>query len=250
MAKKKTEKKDATALTAPVIEQNGIMRLNIKAFEPALQKQVIGLMEEMQSAITDIARSHLKIGSILSKARLLLEARGGRVFVAFINEIPGLSTSTAYRYMEAFDIAKERFPETILNRILAASLPMIGNKDNPFGKYTEVINKKGLLPPSGASEAQADDWIRKVQKAYTDFYGKRQTRLPDPTKLQQEAFNAVNRRFNRLAKKNVAWLTNLFAFVAGANGIKSPMTVDPKDPPSGWLGKDAEEETEKDGKKE
>lgn len=248
MAKKSNKnEKETTALTSVVIEQNGIARLNIKAFEPALQKQVIGLMEEMQSAITDIARSHLKIGGILSKARLLLETRGSRVFTAFVNEIPGLSTSTAYRYMEAFDVAKERFPETILNRILAANLPMIGSKDAPFGKYTEIIEKKKLLPPPGASEAQADEWLRKVQQAYSEHYGKRQTRLPDPSKLQQEAFNAVNRRFNRLAKKNVAWLTNLFAYVAGANGIKSPMTVDPKDPPSGWLGK-KEEEEEKDTK--
>jgi hypothetical protein len=250
MAKEQKEKtaKKSTALVSIVHEINGISRLNVKAMEPELRARVRDLMAGISKAITEFGTSTLKIGQGLTEARDLLQERGARAFVAFINEIPGMAQTTAYRYIGAYEVAQNVFPRNILDRVLASGLAMIGTKDAPFGKYTEVIKRQKLLPPAAATPEQADEWIHNVRTAY-DAKTKRgkHAKMADPSAMQMEAFKAVDSRFRRLPdnKRTIGWLTNLFAYLLSANGIAAPVSVDPKDPPEGWVkGTKKEEEAE------
>ena len=252
-SKKAKEKGEALVAKTYQEEQTGLWRLNLTAFEPAMRAKIIGLMKDVQSDVSDIARSHLKIGHTLSEARLLMEQQGERIFVAFINEIPGMSMTTAYRYINAWDHAKNIFPELILQRILAANLPMIGGKDQMFGKYTEAVKKMKLdvelqdaVEKGKISPEFADEWVKKVQLAQSELHYKRSAKTPDPSALQEECFYAVRRRWKRLPenKQTVAWLSNLFGFLLDAAGFASPATVQPRKAPKEWAKEEAKPTTE------
>lgn len=255
MAKKKGEvKKDALTLPTYTEKVTGLVRLNLNAFDPSVRKEIASLLSQAGEAYSSIARSHLRIGEILSKARMILEGRGERIFVAFLNEIPGMSTATAYRYINAWDHARTVFPEAILTKILAANLPMLGGPDQKFGKYTDAVTKKNLdreldkaVKNGKVDEAYAENWIKRVQVAYTEEHQKARgkgAKVPDPTQLQQEAYTAVRRRYLKLpkGKKTISWLSNLFAYVLAASGVGSPVTIDPRKPPKDWDGQPQEEE--------
>lgn len=246
MAKKKEEKKDA--LIAPTYKEKGtnLDRLNMSAFEPALKREIVGLLQEASTALTSIAKSHLQIGQILSRAKVLLESRGKGIFLAFVNEIPGMALTTAYRYINAYDHARTIFPEQILTKILASNMPMIGGPDQRFGKYTEAIKKTKLdaklqkaIEDGKVSEEFADQWIKEAEMAYNASTKRgKHAKTPDPSTLQEEAFTAIRRRYLKLPdnKRTSAWLSTLFAYIAGACGYATPITVDPKKPPQKWMG--------------
>src|SRR5882724_6067662 len=120
MAKKGKKKDESTALVAKTyVEKNSnLVRLNINAFEPVLRREIASLLSQVNTAVSAIARSHLQIGQILSQAKVKLEEQGKGVFLAFVNEIPGMAITTAYRYINAYDHARSTFPEQILSKIL------------------------------------------------------------------------------------------------------------------------------------
>lgn len=246
MAKEKKEaKKKESALALPTYTEKGtnLLRLNMNSFDPETRKVVLGFLKDASEAYSSIARSHLKIGEIFYNARKTLENRGDRVFVAFLNEIPGMTTSTAYRYINAFEHAQSVFPPAILSKILAANIPMLGGPDQLYGKYTDTVNKSGLgkelkqkIEDGKVTEEYAEEWIKKVQTKYSEQRNKGKVKVPDPTVLQQEAFSSVRRRYKRLpkGKKTVAWFSTLFAYILSASGFASPVTVDPRTPPKDW----------------
>lgn len=252
--KGKEVKKDALTLPTYTEQGTGLTRLNLNAFDPATRKEIAGLLAQAGEAYSSIARSHLRIGEILSKARMILEGRGERIFVAFLNEIPGMSTATAYRYINAWDHARTVFPEAILTKILAANLPMLGGPDQKFGKFTEAVTKHNLdreldkaVKAGTVTEEYAENWIKQVQVKYALEHSKARgkgAKVPDPSALQQEAYTAVRRRYLKLpkGKKTISWLSTLFAYVLAASGVGSPVTIDPRKPPKEWDGQSQKEE--------
>lgn len=263
---KKSKKDQTAALMLPTYTEKGtnLLRLNMNAFDPETKKIVLGFLREASDAYSSIARSHLKIGEVFYNARKVLENRGDRVFVAFLNEIPGMTTSTAYRYINAYEHAQSVFPPAVLSKILAANLPMLGGPDQLYGKYTNVVEKSGLgkelkkaIEDGKVTEEYAEEWIKKVQTKYSEQRNRGKVKVPDPTVLQQEAFSSVRRRYMRLPKnkKTVAWFSTLFAYILSASGFASPVTVDPRTPPKDWPGQEQKEEASakdeaKNGKKE
>lgn len=252
---KKAKKNTTTALVAKTYteEKTGLARLNLNAFEPVLKREILGLLQEANTAISSIARSHLQIGQVLSRAKARLEEQGKGIFIAFVNEIPGMALTTAYRYINAYDHARSTFPENILNKILAANLPMLGGPDQRYGKYTDTIKKAGLdaelqktIDAGKVTEEYAENWIKRVQIAHSAGVKRgKHARVPDPTVLQQEAYSAIRRRYLKLpkGKKTVSWLHNLFAYVLSSCGFASPMNIDPRTPPKDWEPAETKDET-------
>lgn len=242
---KKAAQKAGEALVSKVYteEKTGLVRLNLNAFEPEDRNKIVSIMRQVSSDVSAIARSYLTIGKTLYEAQKFLEEKGDRVFTAFVNEIPGMNYNTAHRYILAWEHAQNIFPEKILSRILAANLPMIGGPDQRFGRYTEAIKKNKLdkqlaeaIEKGEVSDEFADNWIKAVQAAQSKAHGARKAKTPDPSSLQQEAFQAVRRRWKRLpeGKQTTAWLTNLFGYLLDAAGFASPATVQPRKAPKDW----------------
>lgn len=259
MAKKK-EKTSTTALVSKTYVEKGseLVRLNLNAFDPVQKREILTFLKEANEAISTIGRSILQIGAVLSRAKVKLEEQGKGVFLAFVNEIPGMALTTAYRYINAYDHARSTFPEQILNKVLAANLPMLGGPDQRYGKYTETIKKEGLdvelqktIEAGKVTDEYAENWIKRVQMAHSSGVKRgKHAKLPDPTVLQQEAFSGIRRRYLKLpkGKKTSAWLHNLFAYVLSACGYATAMTIDPRKPPADW--EPTEQQDEKKAKEE
>jgi hypothetical protein len=248
MAKEKT---DLAGLTRE--DREGKLVLAVENLPDDLKTRVSQLYGEIGKATTEFLVASIKIGSIIDTARQELSQRGDKVFVAFLNGIPGMAQATAYRYMNSYAIAKERFPEPVLKMVLAGQLAMIGSKQLPYGKYTEIIQGKALerdLRNIKTNEAAAE-WIEKVDVAWKKTHGKgKGPKLGDPTTLQQEAFRVVLVKWNKLPKRQrtVNWMSQLVGYVFCAMGvIEMPSVRIPRELPKDFVNPikpEKEEDTE------
>lgn len=214
--------------------------INLAALEPFVRKQVTQLSAQLSQAIGEFGMSGLKIGGILKEIEAILKPRG--VFVPYLNSLPGFSTATAYRYINAYDIAQEKFPKAILDRVITCGLPMIGSKDAPYGKYTDVVKK--LPMPENPTTEQADKWLSKVQEEYRKGSGKNKgkAKLPDATVLQKEAYTSVLKRYQKVPDNTkVYWMKQLLGYICFNLGWPE-LEVKSTKPPADWMeGKKVEE---------
>jgi len=231
----KTASEKSEVITIPTVTQDKLTGrdiINPEGLEPELRKKVVILTNQLQTAMTGLGTSAIEIGRTLKELEMLLKPR--KIWVPYLNSIPGFSTASAYRYINAYETAQDKLPKVVLDRVLALGVPMIGTKDEPYGKYTKVITDGNLRPPSGkdVTALQADDWIKKVVNASKEAHGASRARTPDAGEYQRQAYVAVLRRVQKIpTDKRISWLHELFGFVLGNMGIDATFNVEPMNPP-------------------
>lgn len=210
-------------------DPNGVVKLNMDAFDQATKQQVSGLIAELQTNMQEFATSALKIGSTLSRAKALLEPK--RCFQAFVNSVPGMSIATAYRYIARFENANKLLPEPVIKQAIAAGLDMVSsNPDNPFGSYSEAVKKVGI-PTGNVSDTKARQFIEDVvtEKRILDKKERKEISKDLPQVNLSKAFRSVVQNYHRLPKdkQSVKWVSELFSHVLGELGFTAHMTITP-----------------------
>lgn len=243
---KKSAEENALAVSDTMTDPlSGKEVINMKHLEPDLRRMVASKSKELQDAITEFGMSGLKIGKVLKEIELLLKPRG--IFTQYVNSLPGFSLSTAYRWINGYEIAAKRFPMQILNRVIASGMAMIGDNKNPYGKYTEVV-KKLPMPSGEITEDQADQWLGKVSAAYRKGRGGHGAKLPDAETLQKEAYQAIMKRYQKVPDNSKQyWIKTLVSYIAFNLGWPEIHAAS-KTPPKEWAStpkEKAEDEKEK-----
>lgn len=235
MANDKGKKKQKAKITLPLTIKHPITKkdmLNLDALPAIIAKKVVALTGRLENAMVAFKTSGLQIGGILAELRDELEPQ--RLFVAYLNRIPGMKTATAYRYMGAFERASKVFPEVILTRILASNLDMVGHTDElPYGKYTDTI--KLLPPPKNPTPVQADSWIETVLLKHGETRRKSRVTL-SPVDLQRSAFRSTVQAWAKLKapEQQVKWLEELFGYILSNMGLTTQLSIMPRQVPDAF----------------
>lgn len=119
------------------------------------------LEHKLERARSAFGRQGLRIGEVLFKINALLAPH--RMFNAYLQTVPWMPPATAYRFIRAFEFAKDKLSEPVLERVITSGLPMFGTETKPYGRFTEAVGKVGDPP---TSEKQADQWLEDVQRMY------------------------------------------------------------------------------------
>lgn len=251
MAKKKAATATANSTTAIDVGKTMIdpitkrQIINFKLLEPAVQKEVAGLTQELQKAITNLGMNYLKVGEVLAKIEMILKPRG--VFTAYLNSLPGFNQTSAYRYINAYNTAKTRYPEHVLEFVMASGIKMIGNEQKPFGVYQDVVKKLPPPQPTGHDEKDkeaAANWVKQVEAKYRESRKRGGTRTVNADALKKEAFTAVLKRYAKVPdKKQLQWLRSLFSFILGNLQFAESMEIDPQTPPNEFVQRTGEAAT-------
>lgn len=174
--------------------------------------------QELARAIFHEGASKLEQGRHLVELRKILEPY--RCFVRHLKQF-SLSMKTAYRYMSAYENARKRFPEPVLQAVLARGIDMVGESpEQPYGKYTPVI--KALPVPKTSDKYRIDEWANEVEKKYKAYRSDLRNDRPvsydsahPPTDaIVKQAFRLVRMRFRRIppAQRKKA-LQDLFGYL-------------------------------------
>jgi hypothetical protein len=203
-----------------------------KVLPPEEQKEAERESQELARAMFHEGASKLEQGRHLTELRRILEPY--RIFVRHLKTF-SISQKSAYRYMAYYNNAKKRYPESVLQAILARGLDAIGDSvEQPFGKYTPVI--KALPVPKNADKYQADEWVNRVEEKYKEYRSDLRQGMPigmmagnpTPDLLMKTAFRHVRMRFKRVPKgQQQAWLKKLTGYLLAELGADSPVTINP-----------------------
>lgn len=217
--------------------------INQKFLEPAVLKEVQGHTKELQAAMTAFGTNALRIGEILTKLENLLKHRG--LFVAYLNELPGFTQSSAYRFINAYNVAKEQYNPHVLEYVLSSGIKMIGNKDKPYGVYQDVVKKLPAPRQTGdesKDKVAAQKWVNQVEAKYRE--GRKRgggVKEVNANTLQREAWSAVIKRYYKVPdKKQLQWIRGLFSYILADIQFAEDMHVEPKAPPVEWTQKTGE----------
>ena len=217
--------------------------INWALVEPAVRDKMMSITSELREAFTSIRVGFLKIGSLLSEAEMIMKPRG--MWVQYLNSWPNFKQAQAYRYINGYQIAQKHYPPAVLDVILSTGMDLIGTKDRPYGKYTDVI--KRLPPPKDADAGKAVAWCNKVEAAYKDSR-KKENKVVSTDDLLKNAFLAVTNKYHQVPeKKQLQWVRHLFSYVLGYLDIRQDETISPLAPPANFLRKS---KAEGDGKEE
>lgn len=193
--------------------------------------------QELARAMFHEGASKLEQGKHLSELQKTLEPY--RVFVRHLRQFR-FSMKTAYRRIGEFNNAKKRFPEPVLQALLARGLDVVGDtSDRPYGKYTPVM--KTLPLPKTTDKYQIDEWVTKVEAKYKEYrsdlrnglpYGFAGGDHPSPDTLMKAAFRHVRIRLKRVPKGQQAkWLRTLMQHLAAELASPETITVSPSEAP-------------------
>jgi|SRR5882762_3579666 len=173
------------------LDNEGQELIKLDALPKDLRKQVDGLYQSVLDAQQECGRSGLKLGSALKTARDTLKPYG--LWNAFLGRVPGISESTARRLIEAFETAQDRLPGLVLTLASGAGMNIIGSSKNPFGRYTEAVDKIGP-PPKTEDREQARNWLIEVEAERRRQRIAKRTDKPDKAgALKAQAIKAVLR---------------------------------------------------------
>ncbi len=230
----KEAKAESTKLALPLVIQNELGKdvINIRALDPTRRNQLAKITTGLQKAMQDFATSGLQIGLYLFQAKEMLLPQ--RAFVPYLNTIPGLSQSAAYRWIAAYENGQKLLPKPILNLALSTGLDLVStSKDRPFGKYQEAVAKVGI--PKSPSEAEARSFMANMLFEYKQL--RSGARITTPTTHQQRAFGSIVGAWARLPKDNqkVSWLTELFGYVLSHLQFESNLSIKPVRVPKGFV---------------
>lgn len=192
--------------------------------------------QELARAMFHEGASKLEQGRHLVELRKRLEPY--RVFVRHLRAFK-MSFKTAYRYISAYENAKKRFPEPVLQAVLARGLEMVGESaERPYGKYTPVV--KLLPPPRTGDKYQIQEWVDKVEEKYKKMRGDMRAGMlldydhqhPETNALVKAAFRHVRIQFRRIPgdQKKKA-MRELFGYLMAEFGVTSPIEVRPSEAP-------------------
>lgn len=197
-------------------------KLNFAALENGERKTIEQLDAQVRQGITNFKNSVLMIGEGLVGIHAILEPR--RAYTAYLNTV-GIPRSSANRAFNAFKYAKENLPDLILAQALASGMQMVGNEEEPYGRYTKIINKlklpHGILTPERARE-----WIEMVQEKYRaqQKLGRRKT----PDQLLDKAYRSAVQAAHRVPQETqITWVGDLLTKVAKDFGLQIHVTVAP-----------------------
>lgn len=189
-------------------------QFKFEALDVSLQEKIKSFETDLREAMHLFTDATLKIGQALSGIQKILEPRGA--FTAYLKTLPGFSKATAYRYIEKYETLQKALPGPILERVIAAGIPMTSTDEKqPFGKYTKTM-KKLALPKGPLSEEKADAWVAELQ-AKTPA-APRQTK--NMSELAKEAIRYVLGHFNKVPETDrLAWLRDVLTEVGNNVGL-------------------------------
>jgi hypothetical protein len=200
------------------------------------QKVVERESQELARAMFHEGASKLEQGRHLAELQETLEPY--RVFVRHLRQFK-FSIKSAYRYIAYYNNAKRRYPESVLQAILARGIDAIGDSvEQPFGKYTPVI--KALPIPKNADKYEIENWVNRVEEKYKEYRSDLRQGMPmglmagnpTPDTLMKTAFRHVRMRFKRVPKgQQQAWLKKLTGYLLAELGADSPVTINPTEAP-------------------
>lgn len=192
--------------------------------------------QELARAMFHEGASKLEQGRHLVELRKRLEPY--RVFVRHLRAFK-MSFKTAYRYMSAYENAKRRFPEPVLQAVLARGLDIVGESaERPYGKYTPIV--KSLPPPRTSDKYAIQEWVDTLENKYKKMRGEMRAGLllgydhahPATDSLVKAAFRHVRIQFRRIPvdQKKKA-MKELFGYLMAEFGVSSPIEVRPSEAP-------------------
>lgn len=230
---KKAELVKTTTGNTMIDANSGRPVINPALLEPDVRDKVIAITDELRKAMSDVKTGVLRIGAALLEAELLLKPR--KLWVPYLNSFPNFKQAQAYRYINGYKAAKTNLPPAVLEVALTTGMDIIGNKDRPFGKYTDAA--KLLPPPKDADTGKATAWLNQLEKRYRDAKRLNNKGPVDSDKLQQEAFKAVLSRGSKVPdKQQRSWYLELFGYIFDNLGWMSE-EINRKAVPKSWSEK-------------
>lgn len=200
------------------------------------QKKVESDSQSLARAIFHEGASKLEQGRYLTDLQKTLEPY--RCFVRHLKNFK-MSQKTAYRYIAYFNNAKKRYPEAVLQAILARGVDAIGDSDEqPYGKYTPVI--KALPVPKTSDKYQIEEWVNKVEDKYKKYRSDLRNDLPvtfgrglpSPEVSMKAAFRFVRMKMKLVPKNHQQkWLRELTGHLLAELGGSPTITVTANEAP-------------------
>ena len=178
---------------------------DLSAYE---QRTVLIATQSLSSEMQQYGLSKLAIGKELVTLREILEPR--KKFCDYLRKnFPTCSVATAYRWIENYEIAKEKLPEGFLRVAMAQGYHVID---------AEMIER--LPPPRTQDRAKIIAYLAKLKTARkVEVNGTEPA--ADPEMLLREAFNMVRSRYFRLpedGRTRLEWLRSLFGMLLSEMG--------------------------------
>lgn len=238
MAKEKKEKNTTTALAPGKTVLDNVSKkqvINMQLLEPEVRKEVATLTNQLKAGMAEVGTSMLRVGEILSKIEIILKPRG--VWVAYLNSLPGFSQPTAYRFINGYRTAKEKYTPAVLTLILSSGMQMIGDAKNPYGKYSDVV--KNLPPPDSSGDNAKDEvaaraWLNQVEAKYKDSR-KKGAKTFNTAEAQKEIFRFCVKRISKVPDNHrIKFISETFGYVLGNLQLTEDMAIEPKTPPQSF----------------
>lgn len=202
------------------------------------QKKAEFETQEIARSLFHEGASRLEQGKHLLELQKTLEPY--RIFVRHIRSVfKKMSLKTAYRRIGEYENAKKKFPEPVLQALLARGLDVVGEtSDKPYGKYTPIL--KQLPPPKTDDKYKINEWMDNVENKYKEYRSDLRNGLPlsfesahqSPDTLMKSAFRHVRVRFKRVPKgQQHKWLKTLTSYLLAELGSPETITVDATEAP-------------------
>jgi hypothetical protein len=198
-----------------------------ESLEPEEQDVVVEQGRLLAEALVDNSRSSLAIGEHLTKLQEVLEPK--RMFVKFLKNFH-FSQRTAYRYMTAYQYAKEKLPDLALKLAAARGMNFVGySAEKPLGVYTEVV--KRLPPPETNSRREIQEWLEEIDERTKARRKRAKTpRLGDPDELLEQVYRFIHLRVQQLPghhKTRGSFLRSIVGMLMTELGLGTPQSFSP-----------------------
>ena len=198
------------------------------------QEIVVAEGRLLAQAMLQFGTSRLAIGERLTKLQGILEPHN--IFGKFLRNFH-FSKRTAYRYIKAFEHAKNLLPATILTAAMVRGVNIVGENDiRPLGAYTSAVAK--LPPPKNATEIQANTWLDQIENVKKEERGGgTMFTMPapsDPQTLLKECYRFVSLRYKRLPNSTATrskWIKSFVGLVLSDLGVAGQQTFVPQNVP-------------------
>lgn len=223
-------------------------------WEQLKEREQNKLVEEGQAFAASLmahGASGLAMGQHLANIKALLEPHKG----AFRRVCQGFKFTErmAYRYIIAYNNAKERLPETALHAVMARGLNIFGHTEaKPLGKYTDAFRMLG--PPTNPTPEKAVEWANQLEQTRKDIVKAKNKRRAagqapasgdapaeelikrSPEERKRRNFRNIKNDLRRVPpKKRIEWLESLFGMVMTQAGITSKRSFAPEAIPDSFL---------------
>lgn len=199
---------------------------HLEALDNGERRQIEVLTAQLHEAKKAFTDATLKVGEVLSGIHAILEPRGA--FTAYLKTMGGMSKATGYRFLLAYQNLKEKYPELILVRIIAAGIPMYGaSKKEPFGSYTKAVNKTPL-PKGILTEERADEYVEALQEKHRTLQAANRKKGQTPEALQDRFVSTALKMYNKIGESDrLVWLREGLERVAKNIGLSISLAISP-----------------------